>query len=190
MYSSFLKEVEVLVMNQITGTTPNDNINTNEWSNNHHLNLADPSIPYIPSGIDILIGTDVSEDIVTYEKVSGPPGFPSARNTHLGWILSGRVGISCNSKITSLVSTLEVDEQLKKFWEIEDLPTETNLSKEEEECENHFATTNFRDSSGRYVTSLPFKSKCIGLSKSMAFGRLQHVEKALVKDPDHRKQYE
>ncbi|XP_014216486.1 uncharacterized protein LOC106645202 [Copidosoma floridanum] len=49
---------------------------------------------------------------------------------------------------------------LKRFWEIEELPADPNSlwTGDERACEQHFIDTRYRDSTGRYVVRLPFKT--------------------------------
>lgn len=53
---------------------------------------------------------------------------------------------------------IEIDENIKRFWEIETLPKVFVLKKEDKLAEEIFATTHYRDESGRYVVRLPFKT--------------------------------
>ncbi|KAJ8955207.1 hypothetical protein NQ314_006924 [Rhamnusium bicolor] len=46
---------------------------------------------------------------------------------------------------------------VKQFWEVEDLPSSTTVNPDDLECEKIFQTTYRRDSSGRYTVVLPFK---------------------------------
>ncbi|XP_014204327.1 uncharacterized protein LOC106636447 [Copidosoma floridanum] len=49
---------------------------------------------------------------------------------------------------------------LKRFWKIEELPADLNSlwTGDERACEQHFIDTHYRDSTGRYVVRLPFKT--------------------------------
>ena len=51
----------------------------------------------------------------------------------------------------------DVNDQLRKFWEIEEVPCASVFTEEEKECEKHFIETITRQEDGRYVVSLPFK---------------------------------
>ncbi|XP_076546674.1 uncharacterized protein LOC143305757 [Osmia lignaria lignaria] len=57
------------------------------------------------------------------------------------------------------ISLLEaLDQNLKRFWELEDLPGKVMLTPEEQKCESHFRETHTRTPEGRYVVRLPFKT--------------------------------
>lgn len=51
-----------------------------------------------------------------------------------------------------------LEDEIKKFWEVEELPQRSPLSAEDEQCETHFRATFSRRSDGRYVVRLPFKT--------------------------------
>ena len=51
----------------------------------------------------------------------------------------------------------DVNDQLKKFWEIEDLPYASVLTEEEKQCERQFIDSTTRQDDRRYVVALPFK---------------------------------
>jgi len=45
---------------------------------------------------------------------------------------------------------------VRHFWEQEEIPpTTATLSKEDQECEDHFASTHSRGLTGRYIVRLP-----------------------------------
>ena len=85
-----------------------------------------------------------------------------------------------------LVSNEELTQQLKTFWELESVPKETPLTKEEQECERQFAKSHSRNHSGRYIVSLPIrqeKIQSIGYSRSIAMKRFEYLERRFVKAP-------
>jgi len=62
---------------------------------------------------------------------------------------------------------------MQRFWELESVPTisQTTMTAEEAECEEHFMKTHSRDLSGRYTVRLLFFKDSIeklGLSKGRA----------------------
>ena len=67
------------------------------------------------------------------------------------------------------VATASSDEELRRFWEIEECNfKEPVLSVNERAVMNHFNTTHARDEFGRFVVMLPRKedNTCIPLGKS------------------------
>lgn len=81
----------------------------------------------------------------------------------------------------------ELHDLISRFWEFEEIPTNStsSLSKEAQECEQHFITTHSRDTNGRYIVQLPFKqsSNSLGDSRSKAVRTLNHLSKRLSQDP-------
>lgn len=125
---------------------------------------------------------------------SGEPMAPMA----LGWILSGQVTsasksstiVSCHTQSFHLRS--EIDAQLERFWELEELPAKQPWTAEEIECEQSFVKNHSRDlNTGRYSVALPFKQdlKPLGKSRFQALSRLYQLEKKLQKKEIYGKQY-
>ncbi|UYV82438.1 hypothetical protein LAZ67_21002170, partial [Cordylochernes scorpioides] len=132
----------------------------------------------------------------TFKTYQGPRDSPSAMNSKLGWIISGRSNMPNNTTSTSIQqihvnhSSAELDDIVKKFWDAESIPThKEELNTEELECENIFRTTTFRDENGRYVVSLPFKLNYnkinyqLGDSKSQALRRFLSLERRFHQKP-------
>lgn len=116
--------------------------------------LADPDF-LSPQKIDLLLGNDVYGDIL----LSGMKKFENSfllQETQFGWMISGS---SSSPTIPPRISAnvCSLDEQLRMFWEQEELLGLKPLSDEEELCEKLFADTHSRDETGRYTVHLPFK---------------------------------
>ncbi|XP_035218435.1 uncharacterized protein LOC118191710 [Stegodyphus dumicola] len=75
---------------------------------------------------------------------------------------------------------INIDSELKRFWELEEVPnsTDTAFSPEEQFVETHFRENYSINSDGRFVVKLPFlKSKSeLGNSKPAALSRLYAME--------------
>ncbi|XP_035225552.1 uncharacterized protein LOC118198073 [Stegodyphus dumicola] len=75
---------------------------------------------------------------------------------------------------------INIDSELKRFWELEEVPnsTDTVFSPEEQFVETHFRENYSINSDGRFVVKLPFlKSKSeLGNSKPAALSRLYAME--------------
>ena len=197
---NFIVVVKAHVLNNITSLLPDRKIVFTELSAQvSDLKLADPSFG-TPNKIDILLGAEVYCEILMDGIIKGQPGFPIAQNTKLGWILSGYIHSpnnqrSLKNKLVSMHNHITTDDLLKKFWEIEALSSDYKslLSEEEQSCEEFFAETVKRDSSGRYIVRLPFKSnnpECqYGNSFEIARKRFYLLEKRLHNNPEFRIQY-
>ncbi len=149
------------------------------------LQLADPSFNS-PGEVDIILGGDVFEQVLGNQKKAIGGGL-FARSTVFGWVISGKMLDCCTNRIQTFHVTL--DEQLQKFWELEEIPQQKHWSAEEIACEKHFDQhTEVIDN--RFVVSLPFRdSSSLGNSKEQALKRFRYLEKRLEAKPILRKQY-
>lgn len=106
----------------------------------------------------------------------GSASEPVAQNTTLGWILSGPAAPDPNDASTVVsvhqTSVLEsLDTNLRRFWEVEEIPQSLHMTPAEQHCENHFLSSHSRASDGHYILRLPFKSGppiSLGESRSAA----------------------
>ena len=78
----------------------------------------------------------------------------------------------------------DVNDQLRKFWQIEEVPYASVLTEEGQECERQFIETTTRQEDGRYVVSFPFKSDCksFGHSLPKALNRFSSLERKFQQD--------
>ena len=187
-------QINAYVLPSITGNLPTTRIPQHEWSHLQGIQLADPHFNE-PYRVDMLLGADIMGEILTPGIIKGPRGTPTAFNTMFGWVLTGSVSsasdaphlhppeVSCHLILTD-------DDNLTRFWKMEELPSKPAWSLEEKECETHFISTHTRSNTGRYYVSLPFKdSPLLGASKDNALRRLKSVEKRLARNQQHRQSY-
>ena len=184
----FRLQLEALVLPRITSLLPQQPIDSHTLAHIKDLDLADPEY-FRPGSIDILFGADVFSQLFLSDAVN--MGNPAAQNTVFGWVLSGKMPTSDEVSLVSLHSYADVGDILKKFWEIEESPNRPLRSPEEMLCEEHFAATHARDSSGRYIVQLPFRKDQhpLGDSFDIATQRLRQVEKRLERQPQRKQQY-
>lgn len=192
--SNFSIEIEALVLNKITKNLPESKFQAKQWKHLNELLLADPNYN-VPAPIDILLGADYYSQIIKPQMLKGYKNEPVAQLTEFGWIIIGRIATTGKSKIINIsshVSSTEIDEQLKRFWEQEELHPPRIQTKPEIECEKHFQNTHRRLSNGRYEVKIPFKKHPqthLGESEKMAIARLLQVERRLSRDPVLRESY-
>lgn len=181
-------EMNALVVKNITMNLPNFRMKITKWPHLEGLVLADPNF-HISSPVEVLIGADLFMKIISGEKIIGPKGTPSALKSKLGWLLSGPIHslpvkediLSCHSLINS-----ELNSSLQKFWQIESVPESSAI----DPVDDNFRKSVTRDSTGRYVVNLPFKSTpVLGDSKFQALKRFQYLEAKLRKDPEFKTRY-
>lgn len=163
--------ITALIMKSLTSYTPKRCFDISSLSYLSDLSWADTD-PTSSDPIHIIIGTDLYSDLILDGVRKGTQGQPLAQNSILGWIISGPVNASkncsCRHTLNSsclvaniaahyLVESSSLEEELHRFWEIEELPKPLILTPQDEQCENHFRSTHSRDTSGHYIARLLFK---------------------------------
>ena len=141
-----------------------------------------------PSEIDLILGADIFEDVVLDEKIKTSNGL-YFRKTEFGWVASGQTSSRTNHPTQSYHVTSEFN--LKNFWELEQIPTQSKLTKEEIACEEHFRATTTQDDNGRFIVKLPFKKESpkLGESLQQAQRRFFSLEKRLQSMPNTKTKY-
>ncbi|UYV74590.1 hypothetical protein LAZ67_12000208 [Cordylochernes scorpioides] len=120
IYDHFKFETKALIVKDLSNKIPNFYTHNPVWPHLNNLKLADPEF-YIPRPIDIIIGADLYLDLVESGLIKGPRDAPSAMNSKLGWIISGRSNMPNNTTSTSIQqihvnhSSAELDDIVKKF---------------------------------------------------------------------------
>lgn len=188
-------KVQAYVLKSITTSLPNYKVEELDWLD-QDLRLADPQY-HTPNKIDVLLGADIYGQVIQEGIRKGPDGYPLAQATSLGWILSGTCkGVPASSaKVVAMHVCVEDNEMLKKFWEMEAEPKSSKkmMSEEETRCENFYEKTTRRDSEGRYVVRLPFKTErpdCVdGDSRMIAAKRLNGLLMRLNKSEELKEKY-
>ncbi|XP_076247963.1 uncharacterized protein LOC143187622, partial [Calliopsis andreniformis] len=160
------------------------------------LALADPD-PASDRPIEVLIGAEVYASLIRQglRRISNKG--PIVQETALGWVLSGPVGAATsepNPVRTLHCNILEsLDKAIRKFWEIEEIPSKLVNTKAEEECEAYFANTVARDATGRFIVRLPFSrtnpDECLGESLPIALSALTRLRKKLDLDKNLVREY-
>jgi len=183
-------KLNALVTPKITINLPTNKIDISEWKHINNLPLADPTF-YKPGKIDLLIGAEFFFRLLKTGQSCENKGWPTLQNTELGWIIAGGYelplkrntseNVTCLS--TAVLSTL--DAAVQNFWNIEEIPRATHMTKEDLVCEEHFIKTHYREKSGRYVVRLPFKEPppAVNDSYQVVISRFKRVERALKGQP-------
>jgi len=107
--------------------------------------------------IDIIIGAELYSRLILDGIRKGSPGQPIAQNS-LGWIVSGKNTSDSSSPCQIRAHHCSLEHDLRTFWELEEIPSCSFLSPEEQQCESHVMTTHSRSNDGRYIVRLPFKT--------------------------------
>ncbi|XP_018399454.1 PREDICTED: uncharacterized protein LOC108777138 [Cyphomyrmex costatus] len=178
-----------LILRSLTKYVPNQIETARKWSHLRGLKFADGD-PMSSDPIDLIIGADLFGLLILNGVRKGSPNEPTAQNTSLGWILSGpTASFSANQSTIEFahhgVVLDTLDRDLRRFWEIEEVPRQILRSPEEHQCDEHFRTTHTRTSNGRYIVRLPFKIGppiSLGESRSNAISSFHSMEQRLLRD--------
>ncbi|CDW53743.1 RVT 1 and Peptidase A17 and DUF1758 domain contai ning protein [Trichuris trichiura] len=157
-----------------------------EWSHLQGVTLGD-SFPRGPATVDVLISADYYHDFMKFGQLRGQVGQAIAVQSTLGWIVGGKSETSIHQReISALYATIEqqLDEDLRKFWEVESLSLEKS-----DTCES-IGTDNANQQCGvafdgeRYTVSLPWKTEDLVLPDNyhMALQKLKQTEARLSRD--------
>lgn len=188
--------VTALVVTEFAANLPSCTIPNSVFSDLPEIQLADPKF-YSSSKIDILIEGDIFQSIICSGIKHNICGSLIAQKTIFGWILTGPVDISCNSKSTiiSYFCEISLDKEISRFWEVENLPQKNFMSPSDQACENLYKQSTYRLPEGRYVVSLPFKEELreqnnLGYSRDRAVAQFFRNEARLLRLPDLKSEYD
>jgi hypothetical protein len=184
-----LIDVNGYVMKEITQCLPEVSFIPGNWLHLKELDLADPN--YNKRGkIDVLIGADLYRKILLEGVRLGLEGAPVAQATIFGWILTGEIE-KVQTPITRLFHVhIDLDVELRKFWELEEVLEKKHYTEEEEKCEKHFLETYKRLANGTYEVRLPFiENGHLGFSRKFAVARLMGCEKQFLKNRELETEY-
>ncbi|XP_076549168.1 uncharacterized protein LOC143306442 [Osmia lignaria lignaria] len=180
------------VLRSLSSYTPNRVTADVKLSHIRDLDLADEN-PFSSDPIEMIIGADQYGLFLLDGLRKGTTKEPTAQNTTLGWILSGPVPSSSSISSASTANfhcnvSSNLDIELRRFWEIEELPSVTRLSPSEQQCEEHFQRSHTRAPNGQYIVRLPFVEGPpidIGPSLSVAITMFLRQENRLRRNAEH-----
>ncbi|XP_036344419.1 uncharacterized protein LOC118753653 [Rhagoletis pomonella] len=149
-------DLSAYVLKQLTTELPSRRSVPQQLSHLQGLTLADP-LYYQPKKIDLILGADMVAQILLPEMRIGAFDQPIAQKTHLGWILLGRIDSPPSSAITVRChhANLELEALVQKFYENEQVPTETPMSEQDKWCEEFFQKTHHDETlHGQYMEGI------------------------------------
>jgi hypothetical protein len=183
--------VTCFILPNLTGNMPSSFIDITTLKLPKGTTLADEEFN-IPGRIDMLIGSDLYPYLIKDGRYTFGKNYPVVQETHLGWILLGRIPKEGADRSTALFVCNEppVDFKLQIFWEQEEIVAPVR-TKEEEAVERHFMETTTRDETGRFIVRLPRHSQDLQLENSytMAQHRFQQLERTLTRNQELREEY-
>ncbi|GFY35637.1 integrase catalytic domain-containing protein [Trichonephila clavipes] len=186
--------VKAYVLEKLTAPLPTEKINEAHFSHLKNACLADPKF-FIPNNIDMILGSDYFFSILLPGQITCSQSNLIAQNSIFGFLISGKLtdSLNSNSMLNLHIDGTNIDNELKQFWELEEIPNVKDkiLTSEEQFVETHFQNTYECNSDGRFVVKLPFyKSNSeLGDSKPAAISRLLAMERKFKNNPDFEKQY-
>uniref|UniRef100_A0ABD2WTZ1 Integrase catalytic domain-containing protein n=3 Tax=Trichogramma kaykai TaxID=54128 RepID=A0ABD2WTZ1_9HYME len=162
------------------------------------LQLADDQLDSMDN-VEIIIGADLYPSLIEPGVRKCEEFQLVAQATALGWIVTGvtlpQAGDMTAPNVTAYRISLdrELHGLLERFWLQEEVNVNSKaLTKEEEECEAHFAATHRCDAQGRFVLRLSFRSgvRRLGDSTIPARSAFRRMEGRLAHQPQLRELYE
>ncbi|XP_075163179.1 uncharacterized protein LOC142235805 [Haematobia irritans] len=193
---SFSLELEALVVPDITGNIPTHSIENSCIEKIPKMDLADPTF-YESGPVDILLGGNIYPMILLNGVQKGILGSLIAQETVFGWILTGPTENSTQRRMirVSHCTRVSLQDQLAKFWTIEEVPKKCKLSFEDKKCEEIFRSTTVRCPDGRYTVNLPFRSDlpftlASDSSRYIALSQFLRNEASLIRKPEHKSEYD
>lgn len=105
-------------------------------------------------------------------------------------MVAGSTSVRPCSK-TAICQLTNLENQITKFWIVEELEAKHPNSKEEVECEMHFKKMIYRNADGRYTVSLPFRDTGtrLGESRSVALKCLLDLERKFDRNATFKAEY-
>ncbi|KAK2578790.1 hypothetical protein KPH14_012728 [Odynerus spinipes] len=164
--------IDAHILTTLSTVLPSFVATRQNWPHLNNLKLADPDF-LIPRAIDIIVGANYYGQVIKPNIIKVSQDVPIAQLSIFGWLVLGPVRAhlalpKTSHQVTIQSSTQHLEDLLIKFWQMEEPPSvkTSQLSPEEAECEQHFISTHSRDSSGRYIVRIPFKSSPARLGNS------------------------
>lgn len=178
-HNEFTTNIDVLIMKNLIKRLPNQSFTKPSWQFLKNIQLADPEFNQ-SRPVDLLLGAEVYSEIILHGIIKEDQSQPIAQQTQLGWILCGNVkSYYCNVILNNC-------DDIKKFWEIEDLTDQPdNQSREDLYCIQQYQSETKRQPDGRYVVRLPMKpevKELLGESKSKAIAQFHQLERKFRKN--------
>lgn len=150
---NFCRKLTCLTIPAITDLIPSEIFPRDSIKIPSNIKLADPDF-HLPRPVDLLIGSGITVSLFSIGQINlslkGHDLY--LRKTRLGWVIAGGVAAQNTVKTECYLFTLE--NQLDRFWNIEEIAKEKPKSKEKIECETQFLNNVRHDDTGRYIVRL------------------------------------
>lgn len=188
--TTYKETLDFLILSKITPNLPIKKIKLSNSDIPNYVKLADPS--YTESGkIDVLIGAERFFEILKSGKYKSYENGPVFQETELGWVVAGLITDKTTTNVHTFVAQTinkensdPLQNQLSKFWNLEEITTTNHHDQDEKRCVEHFENTVKRGDDGKFVIQLPVTKKVerLGDSRTIAQKRFFALENRLRKD--------
>lgn len=190
MHSNYQFTLPCIISPNITTKLPRVSFDTSNLQIPKDISLADKKFNQ-SRDVDLLINATMSWQLFLDQRTVINKNV-QLHNTKLGWVVSGDVPLNKRQTMGELVmTTVSLNEQLEKFWKVDEYNNNnSNYTSDDLKCEEHFSNTTFRDNTGRFVVSIPFKDNFkLGNSKQKAVQRFLSLERRLQREPHVKEMY-
>ncbi|XP_076623176.1 uncharacterized protein LOC143342806 [Colletes latitarsis] len=188
----FSCDAKFLILPNIMSNLPSRRVERDVLNIPSNVKLADPDFN-IPANIDALLGEYLFYKLLRSGRIRLNNKTAVLQETQLGWVISGEVRSSLKpiNRTNCFLTTVNLDKQLQRFWELEEILQKRLMSREEKLCELSFQDTTQRDSSGHFIVRLPFNDRKgkLGDSYKIALKRFYAMERKLQLNTKLREKY-
>lgn len=198
-FNDFARFCEFSLMPNITGNLPSQSISFSSLNIpvDYHNDLADPEF-HSSGKIDILLDNSVFWECMMAHTYAIPNG-PTLRCTRFGWLIGGEINLPAKTSSSFLsccpresVMNEEIDEQLNKFFALDDVESsKPSLTAEEKYCETLYSSTTRQVSDGKYIVQMPFKvtNRKLGMNYKRALQQNYRLDAKRQKDEKYNELY-
>ncbi|XP_075150779.1 uncharacterized protein LOC142224887 [Haematobia irritans] len=143
----------------------------------------------------MLLGSDIFPLILKSGVQKNVSGNLLPQDTEFGWILGGPPSARPIQSFASFCTNTDtLNQDLRRLWELEEVPSARNVSDNDLWCENFYKETTVRRPDGRYVIRLPFRhdlpsTVVLGSSRRAAMAQFLHLERTFLKSPELGAEY-
>ncbi|XP_070528959.1 uncharacterized protein [Cardiocondyla obscurior] len=193
---AFAERMECVITERITDKIPAVTVARGKIEVPAGVRLADPQF-YRAADVDILIGAELFYRLICVGQIGATQRHPTLQKTRLGWVLSGRIAgapgvVARAGALHASITSRELDERVKRFWEMEEPASSSCVTADEQMCERFFNETVETNAMGRYIVRLPVKTEMtgsLGESREIALKRFATLEKRLAREARFRDLY-
>ena len=191
------RKIKCLVVPNISSCIPSVKLKTSHFRIPREVILADDSYAS-PGPVDLLLSATIFWEILGDTKFRLSKNGPVLQETKLGYLVIGSLPVLSSRDASVLLCHFtrtdgldNLEEELGKFWQLENMEASSCVNVENDTCEKIFSDTVQRDEYGRFQVALPFKQDhlTLGSSRFQAMRRFFALENKLAKDNELRKLY-